>query len=310
MSDDRHITQPEREALDQLGRNFDALLARTPEQERRADRRRYMLAGAAVAVGMLALIVWASWPGDSTVDSALGGIADVAAQQTAPDSKQFVESESTVTNLSEAEGAFSTSTVNQRAWLSMARPGVTESRIYVQSAGGAKKMTNVLRSNPMPVYRIAGSVYRPAQITAFADDPAQLIADIDDKVAEVAPKFRPETKWKYLIDPLKAIAPPLPSSLRAALIRELESLPGVKDAVERPDPRGRDGLALELKTGGLTLGVIFDADDAQVLYTDSVIETPGESPYPNAKAGTKTASYLLLSSRVVDSAPRIVSKSK
>lgn len=310
MSDERQTTQQEHQALDELGQNFDALLARTPEPAQRADRRRFVLAGAAMAAGVLALIVWASWPGDRIVESAVGGIAEIAAQQKAPDPLQYVESESVVATLTKEDNTFSTSNVARRAWLSMARSGVIESRLYVEGPDGAQRETNVSRTRPMPNYRIAGAVYRPSQIAAFAKRPDELIANIDAKAAEVAPRFRPEMKWKYLTDPLKAIAPPLPSALRAALIGELESLPGVQGPVSVDDPNGRDGLKLSLDTDAFTLGVIFDPEDAQLLYSDTRVRVPSEGPFPDAKPGRILISYVLISSRVVDSAPRVSASSR
>lgn len=313
MNEPPQITPEERRALDELGANFDALLARTPEPAPRIRRRGFALAGGIAVAGLLALVVWAAWPGDSTVDSAQGDISDVAAHQAAPAPTQFVESESVTTNLVRTpRRELRENAIAQHAWLSMARPGVIETRAYFKGPGDPLNDRFVTRVRPIPVYRIAGKVYTPREIAAFTKKPDGLIAEIDAKVAELPARFRPATKWKYLIEPLRAIAPPLPSSIRAAMIQQLETLPGVRGPVKTRDPRQRDGLELNLDDDslGFTLGVIFDPDDAQILYTDSVFKDPRLSGNRDAKVGQTFTSYLLISSRVVDSAPRVVSKSK
>src|SRR5689334_11411444 len=103
MNDEHQITPFERQALDRLGRNFDDLLARTPERRRRSADRRVAMGGVAVAACLAIVLAWAIWPGDSRfgVDTAIGSIADVAAAQEAPRPNQFVESESVVTTLAQ-----------------------------------------------------------------------------------------------------------------------------------------------------------------------------------------------------------------
>lgn len=322
-NEQQNITPNERKALDELGRNFDELLARTPEPRPRGTNRKYVLAGIAVAAGLLALLAWAVWPTDSrfSVESAIGSIADIASAQTTPDPTQFVESENVTTLLLRTNsrdsgppgvkpGGFYTSYLSQHAWLSMSRPGVIQTRGYAKGPEGDRKDLYTGRSTPLPDYRIAGNTYTPAQIAKLADRPELLIRDIDAKVRELPKKFRPEMKWQYLVAPLKAIAPPLPSSIRAELIRSLESIPGVAEPQKKTDPRGREGLQLELVVGGIANHALFDPHDAQLLYTEAVVRDDGAGRLRGEKPGDIEASYLLLTSRVVDSAPRVEARSK
>lgn len=317
MTDEPQITPAEERALDDLGANFDALLARTPEpHRRRTPDRRFVLAGAA-GLTTLVVLAWAVfWPDSRlSVDSALASISDVAAAQPTPGPKQFVETESTVTNLLKAStespgppgtlrGGFYTGNVFQHAWRSMTLPGRVDTRYYARGAKGSDELINSSTASPSPNYRIGSSTYSPMEIEKYSEDPSALMDQINDDVRKVAPRSRVQTKWGYLVLALQAVTPPLPSSIRAELIRGLESLPGVGEPKARRDPQGREGLQLELIDDGLAYHAVFDPKNSLLRYSETVIEKDGSGFISGAKRGQVFQSYLLLSSKVTDSVPR------
>lgn len=317
MSEEQNNTPAEERALNELGASFNALLARTPEPGRRWNPNRKSLLGGAVAVAALLVLAWAvAWPDSSrlTVDDALASVADVAADQPTPGPTQFIESESTVTTVTRA-GSGSTLppgiepnelyTINvfRHAWLSMTLPGVVGTRLYSEGSEGSQERISSSSARPAPVYRIGGVNYEPREIAEFAKNPSSLMRQIDAAVGEVPAEFRPETKWRYLVEPLQAMTPPLPSVLRAELIRGLESIPGGAEPTERRDPQSRRGVQYELVDAGLAYHAMFDPSSSELLYSEVVVDANGAGPFPNAKRGQVLHSYLLRSSAVANSVP-------
>lgn len=317
MNDDKQITPAEENALSELGANFDELLERTPEPRRRRAPDRKFVLGGAIAVAGLLLLAWAvAWPGTSQlgVDDALASVADVAAAQPTPGPTQFVESESTVSTLTKAgsgstlppgvkAGELYTINVFRRARLSMTLPGAVSTRLNAKGSEGSQERISSSSTRPDPVYRIGGVSYTPREIAEFADDPPALMREINTTVGEVPARYRAETKWRYLVEPLQAMTPPLPSSIRAALIRGLESIPGVTGPTRQRDPQAREGLEYELVDQGLAYHAVFDPDTSQLLHSEVVVDSNGAGPFPDAKRGQVLSSYLLRSSVVTETAP-------
>lgn len=313
------VSRSERRALDQLGRNFDAALE---GQQAGAGRRRWLVTAASVAVAAaVALIVWSvAWPGDSrfAVESAQGSLSEIAAAQADPKPSQFTETEFRWTGISRYRrgvaapagvkpGELFTLYGLAHSWQSAERRGLMQTSLYAKGPDGIRHRTTRNRTRPAPRYQLAGRSYLPEQIHAMADDPSGFTRQIDRYVDQMteAP-YRTLVRWKYSLSLLQANGPPLSSSLRASLIAGLESAPGVSDPVKKRDPRGREGVELVMRDDGFgtTLRAIFDAKNARLIYSSETVYRAGGGPFRNTKPGDVVTSYLLLSSRVVDSVPQ------
>lgn len=323
MSDREQLTHAEKQALDELGSNFRSLLADEAEPAHRQRPRRLTVAVAGLALGATALAVWAvAWPGGSqlSVDDAFASIADVAAIQVAPKPDQYVYSESTVTALAKRvagstapEGVrmreLYTVRVERKAWLSMARRGVIQAYMYSQGDNGISGKSTSGTTRALPNYRLADETFRPSEISAMAKQPGELTRTIDEAVLRAPEDERVTTKWRLLTEPLRDVAPPLPSVLRAELIRDLSTVPGVESVLKDSDPKGRVGESFAVASNGLNFRVVFDSRNAQLLYDETKIAEAGAGPYGNTKPGQTLASYLLVSSKVVEDAPRSPNRS-
>lgn len=317
MNDESNITPAEERALNELGTNFDALLARTPEpRRRRSPDRKFVLAAAAV-IAALIVAGWAVfWPDSRlSVDDALAALSDVAAAQPTPGPKQFIETQSTTSTLVRSgpgetgppgtpRGGFYTANTFQHAWRSRTLPGRVDTRTYAKGPDGTREEIYSGTTRPAPNYRIGRSIYTPAEIQEFAKDPSALMRRIDADARTAGPEFKNQTKWSYLVQALQAGTPPLPSSIRAELIREIESIPGVSEPEERRDPQGRTGFEFELIDHGLAYHALFDPKTSQLLYSESVFGQNNHEFLRGSKRGQVFQSYILISSEVADSVPK------
>lgn len=319
--DERELTQAQKNALSELKAGFDQTLSRTPDPAGKepSPRRRFAgFAAAAAGLAVIGLILWAvATPSDSgvTVDDAIASIADVAADTEAPPPDAYVYSRMRITS---AQGAvFGDDNVRAKAeddqqfavvqeresWLSATRTGLV--RVIVDSPGfeGSPK-PRVYTQRPFRQYRFADRRYSYAQVQAFAEDPAPLIAEIERAAAESQPaRARDLTHWRYLYEPLLAMSPPLPSSVRAALIRGLEDVEGVQLDTDARDSKDREGEQLSLESDGIRSTLLFDPDNATLLESSTTIAKSGAGPDPDSKPGTVLHRVTLIAQRTVDALP-------
>jgi hypothetical protein len=130
-----------------------------------------------------------------------------------------------------------------------------------------------------------------------------LVASIDRAVAGVPAAQRPQLEWQMLSEPLQALAPPLPSAIRAALIARLASVPGVTTLAGAKDSLGRkaDGFAIE--NDGVRSRLAFDPKTSVLLESSAVVARDGSGPYGAAKVGALLYRYRLVRTSVVDRLP-------
>lgn len=318
--DERELTQAQQNALAELRTGFNQAIARAPEPGREDPSPRRRFAGftaAAAGLAVVGLIVWAvASPSDSrvTVDDAIASIADVAASTEAPSPGAYVYSRTRIHATQRAigdmyegrgiEAGDQFSVVQEReTWLSMKRPGLT--RVIVDSPVGPREPKVGFEKQPaLGQYHFADRRYSYAQVQKFAKDPAPLIDEIERAAATSRPvQDRTQTLWRYLSEPLIAFSPPLPSSIRAALIRGLEEVDGVSVDTTANDSKDRGGEQLAVVTNGLRLALLFDPENATLLESTTTVERKGAGPYPDSPPGTVLHQITLITQRTVPELP-------
>lgn len=319
--DERELTQAQKDALSELKAGFDQTLSRTPDPAGKepSPRRRFAgFAAAAAGLAVIGLIVWAvATPSDSgvTIDDAIASIADVAAETEAPPPDAYVYSRMRMS--STQPGAFGDVDVRtngndgqqfevaqeRETWLSATRTGLVRVVVDAPAFEGAPT-PRVYKQRPFRQYRFADRRYSYAQVQAFAKDPAPLIAEIERAAAESQPaRARELTHWRYLYEPLLATSPPLPSSVRAALIRGLEDVEGVRFDSDARDSKNREGEQLSIESDGIRSTLHFDPDNATLLESSTTIARRGAGPDPDSKPGTVLHRITLIAQRTVDALP-------
>jgi hypothetical protein len=183
----------------------------------------------------------------------------------------------------------------RKSWLSVAQSGQIVTRDLSKPSADPVRVEYPASTK----YRIGQHGYSRAEIDAFADDPAPLFADIDATSAAVSREDRAISKWQILTDALRGLAPPLPAELRAAMIRELATVPGVAVIDQQRDPSGVLASGLQLKTQDLIDSVYFDRSSAATSFASTVAAKDGANGDESIERGDVIESYTLERSEAV-----------
>lgn len=317
--DERELTTAQLDALTELKSGFERTLARTPDPSSGPPpRRRRALAVATAGFAACVLIAFAVTSPFSSldVDEAIASIADVAGQTEAPAPDAFVYSKSRTTATQSAvgdnferagfaDGDMFEVRVESESWLSMTRTGLVRSSVD-SPVEPKSPLLSVFEPTPQRQYRFAGRDFSYAAVERFAEDPVPLIQLITNAAARSTPEAdRTLTHWRYLYEPLLTSAPPLPSSIRAALIGDLETIPGVKLNEDATDSKNRAGHELSIVSHGVRSALLFDPKNATLLETTTTVDQAGAGPYIGSKKGDLIERTTALEQRVVRSRPKI-----
>lgn len=315
--DDPNLTQRDRDALDRLGESFSAAVA--ADTARRDSRkalvvRGSMAVGAAAVIGILVLAVYALNPGSGNkgVPDARASQAAIAALDSAPPADKYVYSKTIHSALQKRfKGVSAPPGVEVgdrflvkeelRAWLSMSKVGVVQA--FESKEGQAGFSSQVSRAEPVDNYTIGDEHISFSEMNELAKTPKRVLGIIDEAVAKSPANERALIHWSYLVQPLRATAPPLPGSVRSAMIEDLESLGGVTVKKGVKDPSSRTGEEFSLTAQGIHQEAIFDTENSNLLYQSSTVAKDGAGLYRNSKKGELMESYLLVETRVLDEAP-------
>ena len=116
-------------------------------------------------------------------------------------------------------------------------------------------------------YQIGEQRYTRQELDAFAVNPEPLFRQIDREADSVKRDDPALAKWQIINEALRAMAPPLPPQLRAALIRELATVPGVQVLDSDHDPAGRRAVGLSLTAQDVRDSVYFDRATSVTTYS-------------------------------------------
>jgi hypothetical protein len=304
------LRDAEKRAIAELGVTIDRVLEE--DQERSAARRQmYLRGGSALLFALLVVLFIFVEAGEDRVgapEQALADVAAVAADQPTPSLDEFVHSEASLTVLAKAPGTEGGSGreylhQNREAWVSRSRPGrLRIEEFYGENPNrGRTARTSVLTTEPS--YQIAGQTLSDAQLAALTGDPDRVVKLIDKKVRRVPRRQRDALRWDYLTEPLKAQQPPLPSEIRAALIRGFRSVPGVEIRQDSVGQSGGDEEVFSATLDGVKMENRFTLSNAQLTYSSATTAVRGAGPYRGLSAGTLLQSYRQVSSRVVPELP-------
>ncbi len=278
--DDPNLTQRDRAALDKLGENFSAAVA--ADTARRDSRRARVVrgsiaVGAVAVIGILVLAVYALNPGSGSkgVPDARASQAAIAALDSAPPPDMYVYSKTIHSALQKRlKGVNAPPGVKVggrflvkeelRAWLSMSKVGVVQAFESKEGQGGFS--SEISKADPVTNYTIGDDQISFSEMNDFAETPERVLRIIDEAVAKRPADERTLIHWSYLVQPLRATAPPLPGSVRSAMIEDLESLRGVVVKEGAVDPSSRSGEEFSLTSEGIHQEAIFDTNNSNLLY--------------------------------------------
>jgi hypothetical protein len=115
-----------------------------------------------------------------------------------------------------------------------------------------------------------------------------------------------EEMWEMLSGIQYFGRPPIPKDLRAAMVRALGELPGVRFDGEAEDLYGRKGDLFVWDHEGKRNTVLFDRDTAVLLSASSVVADPSEltwQPLRHLPEGTVLSNYQMIDQKTVDEVP-------
>lgn len=282
-------------ALNQLGADFSAALVR--DRRKRDRRRRVITVATAAAVLIVAIATFGLFDRESisTPEAAAKTLADTSLGIDPPPVGRYAYTEARIASasrvriadLGDLKAPPPLTTVRQQAWLERGGSGVIRSQPL---GGGAAPSTSIRASS----VRIGSSKFTPEDL--LAPGAAKSVARSVRAVPEEATNGRAAmTRWRAALSPLEAAAPVLPPEVRAALIRELGAIPGVK-----LDPAASDGeRVFVLKADGLLSEATFNSATATMVGTSTTTARRGAGPFRDASAGTLLYRYTLLAAREV-----------
>ncbi|MGK2877414.1 MAG: hypothetical protein ACSLFF_02370 [Solirubrobacterales bacterium] len=300
------LTELRAQFVDALEADVSVPAQAAPRNWRFEPRRAWALSAAAVTVLLLAVAI-ALLPSanNPTVEEATADVARSALLAQYPPDDWFTYTRTRVERKSwpinrEAIGDPRTVREDRRAWLSLARDGliITERLDGPNSTPVATKYPAGLK------YRIGQRRYTRAQLDHFAENPQPLFAEIDRESNAVLRDDPALTKWQILNEALRAMAPPLPPQLRAAMIRELATVPGATVIDADSDPAGRSAVGLQLTAQGVRDRVYFDRASSVTTFSSLTAIVDGAVGIPSVKQGETIESYELQASRAVEEIPR------
>lgn len=269
-------------------------------------RRAWAVPAVALAVIVLLIAITAiPFKSNPTVAEATADVAKtaLAAEYPPDDWFTFTRSRQTVRNYSILPLVPSRLLATERrAWLSVARRGTIETRVLSEP----KAPLIVYRYPAYGKYRIGDETYSRPQIDAFAKTPDRLLREIDKQAAAVGRGQGDGTRWMIITEALRDLSPPLPQTLRSAMIRDLATVRGVNVLDRDRDPRGRPAIGFTYSESGTLSTVYFDKTTSALIYSDSVV-TGGEAflAGQDVKIGDLLESFELLESRVTPLAPEL-----
>jgi hypothetical protein len=194
------------------------------------------------------------------------------------------------------------SSTERRAWLSVERRGTIETRLLDEP----KAPLIIYRYPAYGKYQIGDQTYTRAQIDALAEAPEQMIEQINQEAASVGHGQGPATKWTIITQALRDLSPPLPATLRAALIQDLATVEGVSVLDRDEDPRGRAATGFTFVDTGTLNTVYFDSSTSALIYSDIVVI--GREAFiagQDVRIGDLLERFELLESRATPIAPQL-----
>lgn len=168
-------------------------------------------------------------------------------------------------------------------------------------------------SEHVPAAKVAEYPRDPAEIYRRVRAGAERAAEDMNEIAKQHPdqaalvRTDPDLEvWRSLTNPTGVQEQPIPTDLRAAMLKALALLPGVKSVGERSDPKGRTGEAFEWNRGGVRETVIYDAETAVLLSATSILVDPSAhqiAAFHRVSPGMKIYQYELIEQRTLDALP-------
>lgn len=267
-------------------------------------RRAWAVPVIALAVALIAIAVsTVPWSNNPTVAEATADVAKSALAANYPPDDWFTYSRSK--NLQQNLSVTPDHTpryVNfeREAWLSVSRRGIIRSTEI-----GAPTAPPIVYGYPAHGrYRIGDEAYTRSEIDAFAKDPQLLLAEIDAQAASELPADRVFTKWTIITEALRDLSPPLPATLRAALMGDLATVRGVTVVDADHDPLGRPAVGLALSEQDIRNTVWFDKSSSALSYAITVVARIDGHRGRGVKVGDILERFELLESKATPTAPK------
>jgi hypothetical protein len=267
-------------------------------------RRAWAAPAIALAVAIIVAGIYAvPWSKNPTVAEATAGVAKTALAADYPPDDWFTysRSENLQQNLTATPDHRATY-VNfaREAWLSVTRRGSVRSTII----GGRTSPPIIYRYPAYGKYRIGEKTYTRREIDAFAAHPQELLDEIDAEASNVAHAAGDWQKWTILTEALRDLSPPLPATLRAALIGDLASVHGVVVAEADHDPLGRAAVGLVFADQDTRNTVWFDKSSSALSYSVTVVTKIDGHRGSDVKVGDILERFELLESKATPTAPK------
>lgn len=277
--------------------------AQPPARRRTFEwRRAWAVPAIALAIALVAIVFTAvPWSGSPTVTEATAELSKTALEANYPPDDWFTYSRSRQTQQNmdiRTHKAFLVRT-ERRAWLSVSRRGTIE----IKDLGAPNSPPQVFRYPAFGKYRIGDSTYTRREIDALAENPEALIRQIDAEAASVGHGQGTATKWNIITEALRDLSPPLPATLRAALISQLATIEGVTVVDKDKDPLGRTAVGLAFAEQDIRSTVWFDKSTSALSYSNVVIANLSMPRDPKVKVGDVLEQFELLESKATPTAP-------
>jgi hypothetical protein len=300
-------------ALNDLRAQFvqalEADVAATPQAvapRRRIQWRRTWVAPAiALAIALIAIaITTIPWSSNPTVSEATADIAKTALNADYPPDDWFTYSRSR--DLRQELSVTKDHTprlvsTERRAWLSVSRRGTIETKLL--DAPNAPPI--ITRYPAFGKYRIGDVVYDRRQIDLYAKDPRILLRQIDEEANAIGHGQSDATRWTIITEALRDLSPPLPATLRAALISQLSTIPGVTLVDADTDPLGRAAVGLTFREQDISDTVYFDKLTSALSYSITKVTKLDGHRGPNVKVGDTVQRFELLEAKATPTAPEL-----
>jgi hypothetical protein len=272
----------------------------------RIDWRRAWVAPAiALAVALIVIAITAiPWSSNPTVSEATAGVAKTALGASYPPDDWFTYSRSTELRQELSVTKDHTPILvgtERRAWLSVSRRGTIETKLLDRPSAPP-----IVTSYPaFGRYRIGDTTYDRAQIDAFAKDPRALLAKIDEEANATGHDQANATRWTIITEALRDLSPPLPATLRAALISELATVKNVEVVDANADPLGRAAVGLTFAEQDVSSTVYFDKLTSALSYSIVKVTKLDGHRGPQVKVGDTLERFELLESKATPTAPKL-----
>ncbi|HEY6761851.1 MAG TPA: CU044_5270 family protein [Baekduia sp.] len=284
-------------------------------------RRRVLAFGGGRAAGLVAVLLALTVsfgggdgggrvvaPTPATAQAVLLDLARAARSQPdgmpGPEQYFFVRSLTTRLQSGRPPTARNTSVVtyDRRLWTSPTAPGrLYETPITTQPLLGGK--VTQMRSPQAPQrlpeldgYRVGHVKLTRGELLTFPASPRAIVA----RMRKAAPRATTAQLFDGITGSLRE--QPAPPALRAALLKALADLPGVRLIGATKDPRGRRAVAIGLQgDGGTRTELFLDPKTSDLLAEREVLTDPDAHEHSPLPAGTTLSSTVYLRRAPVDS---------